>query len=233
MIDHTLCARGHARDRCESCCGGRPTSASPRSACRRPCCRSAGLAAEGILTCLRCRLPAGRAPRQHQGCEAAQAGANGAQEVDMVIDVGGQVAGGECGPARRSRRCRGRARRGPQGDHRAAAATATTRSSGPASWPSAGADFVKTSTGFHARLAARRARGPPHAGTVGGRLGIKASGGIRTPRRVGHDRSGASRSAPPRRRISAPRSVLDRRSRPALTPTRSADSAAKPGLITR
>jgi deoxyribose-phosphate aldolase len=44
----------------------------------------------------------------------------------------------------------------------------------------AGADFVKTSTGFHSTGGAEiRAIKIMHE-TVGGRLGIKASGGIRT-----------------------------------------------------
>src|SRR5699024_7896912 len=44
---------------------------------------------------------------------------------------------------------------------------------------SAGADFVKTSTGFHPAGGASVAAVTLMARTVGGRLGIKASGGIR------------------------------------------------------
>jgi deoxyribose-phosphate aldolase len=44
----------------------------------------------------------------------------------------------------------------------------------------AGADFVKTSTGFHATGGASVHAVQLMARTVGGRLGIKASGGIRT-----------------------------------------------------
>ena len=44
----------------------------------------------------------------------------------------------------------------------------------------AGADFVKTSTGFHPAGGASVAAVALMADTVGGRLGVKASGGIRT-----------------------------------------------------
>jgi deoxyribose-phosphate aldolase len=44
----------------------------------------------------------------------------------------------------------------------------------------AGADFVKTSTGFHSSGGASIRAVELMAGAVGDRLGIKASGGIRT-----------------------------------------------------
>ncbi|MDU3175960.1 MAG: 2-deoxyribose-5-phosphate aldolase, partial [Corynebacterium striatum] len=44
----------------------------------------------------------------------------------------------------------------------------------------AGADFVKTSTGFHPAGGASVHAVKLMADTVGGRLGVKASGGIRT-----------------------------------------------------
>ena len=44
----------------------------------------------------------------------------------------------------------------------------------------AGADFVKTSTGYHPAGGASAHAVALMAGTVGGRLGVKASGGIRT-----------------------------------------------------
>jgi deoxyribose-phosphate aldolase len=44
----------------------------------------------------------------------------------------------------------------------------------------AGADFVKTSTGFHPSGGASVRAVELMAGTVGDRLGVKASGGIRT-----------------------------------------------------
>ncbi len=127
-------------------------------------------------------FPSGKHTSSVKAAEAAQAVADGADEVDMVIDIG----------AAKERRfdaveadiaaVRAAAPRptvlkviletAALSDHeviescRAAAA--------------AGADYVKTSTGFHpAGGASLRAVGIM-AGTIGGRLGIKASGGIRT-----------------------------------------------------
>ena len=56
------------------------------------------------------------------------------------------------------------------------------------------ADFVKTSTGFHPAGGASIAAVALMADTVGGRLGVKASGGIRTCRRCAGD---AQTPAPP------------------------------------
>lgn len=66
---------------------------------------------------------------------------------------------------------------------------------------SAGADFVKTSTGFHPAGGATTAAVALMAATVGPRLGVKASGGIRTAAdalamvAAGATRLGLSRSA--------------------------------------
>jgi deoxyribose-phosphate aldolase len=66
---------------------------------------------------------------------------------------------------------------------------------------SAGADFVKTSTGFHPAGGATTAAVALMASTVGGRLGVKASGGIRSAAEAiamveaGATRLGLSRTA--------------------------------------
>lgn len=66
---------------------------------------------------------------------------------------------------------------------------------------SAGADFVKTSTGFHPAGGATTAAVALMAATVGPRLGVKASGGIRSAKdalamvAAGATRLGLSRSA--------------------------------------
>ena len=127
-------------------------------------------------------FPSGKHTSEVKAAEAAQAVANGADELDMVIDIG----------AAKERRfedvqadiaaVRAAAPRpvvlkviletAALSDHeiiepcRAAAA--------------AGADYVKTSTGFHPSGGASVRAVGIMAGTVGGRLGIKASGGIRT-----------------------------------------------------
>ena len=69
----------------------------------------------------------------------------------------------------------------------------------------AGADFVKTSTGFHPSGGASEQAVRLMAETVGGRLGVKASGGIRTAdAALQYLAAGATRLG-----LSATRAVLD------------------------
>jgi deoxyribose-phosphate aldolase len=129
-----------------------------------------------------CGFPSGKHLGEVKAAEAAGSIADGADEVDMVIDVGAAKAG----------------------DFRAVEAdVAAVRTAVPAdkvlkviiesaalsddeivavcqASEAAGADFVKTSTGFHATGGASVHAVQVMARTVGGRLGIKASGGIRT-----------------------------------------------------
>jgi deoxyribose-phosphate aldolase len=130
-------------------------------------------------------FPSGKHLPTIKAQEAAAAVQNGAAEVDMVIDVGAAVAG----------------------DFAAVAADiATVRAAVPGALlkvilesaallslagektliqacraaEDSGADFVKTSTGFHPEGGASVTAVQIMAATVGGRLGVKASGGIRT-----------------------------------------------------
>jgi deoxyribose-phosphate aldolase len=127
-------------------------------------------------------FPSGAHKPVVKAAEAAQAVADGADEIDMVIDLA----------AAKERRF---------DDVRADIATVRAAVPHPTvlkvivesaalsdheliescrAAVEAGADFVKTSTGFHpAGGATMRAVGIM-SGTVGGRLGVKASGGIRT-----------------------------------------------------
>jgi deoxyribose-phosphate aldolase len=69
----------------------------------------------------------------------------------------------------------------------------------------AGADFVKTSTGYHPAGGASEAAVRLMAATVGGRLGVKASGGIRTTEQaVAMIEAGATRLG-----LSGTKAVLD------------------------
>ncbi|WP_432563339.1 deoxyribose-phosphate aldolase [Kineococcus sp. SYSU DK003] len=129
-----------------------------------------------------CGFPSGKHTSAVKAAEAAAAVQAGAHEVDMVIDVGAALAG-DFDAVR---------------DDIAAVRTAVPSPTvlkvivESAALPddalvavcraaeAAGADFVKTSTGFHPTGGATvHAIEVMHA-TVGGRLGIKASGGIRT-----------------------------------------------------
>ncbi len=129
-----------------------------------------------------CGFPSGKHASEIKAAEAARAVGDGADEIDMVIDVGAAVAGDwedvQAGIAA----------------VRAAVASPTVlkviiesaaltdeqivRACQAAE--AAGADFVKTSTGFHPAGGASVHAVELMAATVGGRLGVKASGGIRT-----------------------------------------------------
>ncbi|MBF6163837.1 deoxyribose-phosphate aldolase [Streptomyces gardneri] len=138
--------------------------------------------APGLVVATVAGFPSGKHHSLVKGAEARLAVDQGAAEVDMVVDVGAARAG----------------------DYQAVLADIVTVREAvgdrallkviieSAALPDeaivrvcraaerAGADFVKTSTGFHPAGGAS-----PHAvrlmaETVGGRLGVKASGGIRT-----------------------------------------------------
>lgn len=130
-------------------------------------------------------FPSGKHLSQIKASEAALAVAAGATEIDMVIDVGAALAGDFA------------AVRADVAAVRAAVPTAVLKviveSAALLTMGSeriltdvcraaedAGADFVKTSTGFHPAGGASVSAVELMAHTVGGRLGVKASGGIRT-----------------------------------------------------
>lgn len=138
--------------------------------------------APGLVVATVAGFPSGKHHSLVKGAEARLAVDQGAAEVDMVIDVGAAIAG----------------------DYSAVLADIVTVREAvgdrallkviieSAALPDeaivqvcrvaeqAGADFVKTSTGFHPAGGADVHAVELMAETVGGRLGIKASGGIRT-----------------------------------------------------
>ncbi|GIG28639.1 deoxyribose-phosphate aldolase [Cellulomonas marina] len=138
--------------------------------------------APGLKVATVCGFPSGKHRSEVKAAEAARSVADGADEVDMVIDVGAARAGDWDGVT---------------------ADIAAVRAAVPApallkviiesaaldddavvgacrAAQSAGADFVKTSTGFHPAGGATVHAVRLMAQTVGGALGVKASGGIRT-----------------------------------------------------
>ncbi|NMN97993.1 deoxyribose-phosphate aldolase [Antrihabitans stalactiti] len=163
--------------------------------------------APGLVVAAVAGFPSGKHHRAVKADEAHRAAEFGAQEIDMVIDVGSAVAG----------------------DVEAVyAEIATVRAALDSSIvlkviiesavltddaivavclaaERAGADFVKTSTGFHPAGGATTHAVRLMADTVGGRLGVKASGGIRTAdAALAMIAAGATRIG-----LSASRSVLD------------------------
>lgn len=117
--------------------------------------------------------------------EAALAVASGACEIDMVIDVGAALAGdidavGSDVQAVRSAIGDTVLKVIVESAALLALAGEPTLAQVCRAAEDAGADFVKTSTGFHPAGGASLRAVTLMAETVGGRLGVKASGGIRT-----------------------------------------------------
>ncbi|ORV81962.1 2-deoxyribose-5-phosphate aldolase [Mycobacterium interjectum] len=130
-------------------------------------------------------FPSGKHLSEIKAHEAARAVAGGAGEVDMVIDIGAALAGDI--PAVRSdiEAVRAAAPRAVLKVIVESAvlldrADARTLTDVCRAAEDAGADFVKTSTGFHPAGGASVRAVALMAEAVGGRLGVKASGGIRT-----------------------------------------------------
>ncbi|PND59842.1 deoxyribose-phosphate aldolase [Mycobacterium sp. ENV421] len=140
---------------------------------------------EALVVAAVAGFPSGKHLPVIKAQEALAAVDDGATEIDMVIDVGAALAGDIA---------------------QVAADIATVRSAVPGAVlkvivesaallsladedtlvavcraaEESGADFVKTSTGFHPAGGASVVAIEIMAATVGGRLGVKASGGIRT-----------------------------------------------------
>lgn len=135
----------------------------------------------GIAVCTVVGFPSGAHQAAVKAQEAEVAVAAGATEVDMVMDLGRAKAGAwgdlEAEIALVRAATEGRALLKVilesavlTGDELVAACQAAE---------AAGADFVKTSTGFHPAGGASVEAVRTMAAAVGGRLGVKASGGIR------------------------------------------------------
>jgi deoxyribose-phosphate aldolase len=157
-------------------------------------------------------FPSGKHLTATKAGEAALAVAAGAAEIDMVVDVGAALAGDWA------------AVRADIAGVRAAIPQATLKvivesaallglpGGGAATLAAAcraaedaGADFVKSSTGFHPSGGASVSAVQMMAEVVGGRLGVKASGGIRTAGdALAMIAAGATRLG-----LSATRTVLD------------------------
>ena len=130
-------------------------------------------------------FPSGKHLSTIKAAEAADAVAAGADEIDMVIDVGLAVSG-----EFDSVRADVAAVRAVVGDvvlkvivesaALFALADENTLTSACRAAVDAGADFVKTSTGFHPSGGASVRAVELMAATVGAGIGVKASGGIRT-----------------------------------------------------
>jgi deoxyribose-phosphate aldolase len=130
-------------------------------------------------------FPSGKHVSEVKSQEAAAAVASGATEIDMVIDVGAALAG-DLDAVRSDIEAVRAAVAGTVLKVIVESAVLLDRADGRTladvcrAAEAAGADFVKTSTGFHPTGGASVRAVALMTETVGGRLGVKASGGIRT-----------------------------------------------------
>jgi deoxyribose-phosphate aldolase len=184
LIDHTL-LRPEATDADVVALCAEATVLGVAAVCVSPSRLGAirpGVLGDGIAVAAVCGFPSGAHEATVKAAEAASAAAAGATEIDVVVDLGLASAGEWEAVERELRAVRDAVpapvllkviiesavldRPGIVAACRAAEA--------------AGADFVKTSTGFHPAGGATVEAVALMAETVGGRLGVKASGGIRT-----------------------------------------------------
>lgn len=135
----------------------------------------------GLKLAVVCGFPSGKHHSSVKAAEARLSAEQGADEIDMVIDVGAAIAGDYESVERDIRAVREAApnvllkvilESAALSDE---AIVACCRAS-----EAAGADFVKTSTGFHPAGGASVHAVELMRATVGDRLGVKASGGIRS-----------------------------------------------------
>jgi deoxyribose-phosphate aldolase len=142
--------------------------------------------AGGVRVAAVAGFPSGKHVSEVKALEAARAVASGASEIDMVIDVGAALAG-DIDAVRRDIEAVRAATAGAvlkvivESAVLLGHASSGTLADVCRAAEDAGADFVKTSTGFHPAGGASVRAVALMSETVGGRLGVKASGGIRTP----------------------------------------------------
>lgn len=136
----------------------------------------------GLKIAVVCGFPTGKHASDVKAAEAALAIAQGADEIDMVIDIGalkdGRIEDVEADIAAVRQAVPAPALL--KVIIESAALTDSEIVQACRASVSAGADFVKTSTGFHPSGGASEHAVRLVAETVNGKAGVKASGGIRT-----------------------------------------------------
>ena len=146
---------------------------------------SGAAGAGGVRVAAVAGFPSGKHVSEVKALEAARAVASGASEIDMVIDVGAALVG-DIDAVRRDIEAVRAATAGAvlkvivESAVLLGHASPGTLADVCRATEDAGADFVKTSTGFHPAGGASVRAVALMSETVGGRLGVKASGGIRT-----------------------------------------------------
>lgn len=184
LVDHTL-LKPEATDADVVALLAEAADLGVYAVCVSPSMVPVAAAAAAVRVATVAGFPSGKHVSAIKAAEAAAAVASGAGEVDMVIDVGAALAG-ELDAVRSDIAAVRAAVPGVVlkvivesavllNDSNPRTLTDVCRAA-----EDAGADFVKTSTGFHPAGGASVRAVALMAQTVGGRLGVKASGGIRT-----------------------------------------------------
>lgn len=137
---------------------------------------------DGLAVATVCGFPSGKHHSAIKAAEAALSITQGADEIDMVIDIAAAIEGRFDDVQADIAAVRAAV---PEGKIlkviiESAALSDDAIVGACRAAEAAGADFVKTSTGFHPAGGASVEAVALMAQTVGGRLGVKASGGIRT-----------------------------------------------------
>jgi deoxyribose-phosphate aldolase len=183
MIDHTLLKPEATPDQVAALCreatdlGVLAVCVSPSQLPLAP-----GVLGEGIRLACVVGFPSGAHHPEIKAAEAARAVSHGADEVDMVIDLG-QAKAGDWAAVEAGIRAVREAAPAPtvlKVIIESAALTADEIVAACQASVTAGADFVKTSTGFHPSGGASLEAVRLMRQTVGPDLGVKASGGVRT-----------------------------------------------------
>jgi deoxyribose-phosphate aldolase len=203
-VDHTL-LKPEATDADVAALAAEAAGLGAWSVCVSPS-RLPVQVAAGVEVCVVVGFPSGAHESEVKAAEAALAVQRGATEIDMVVDLGSVVAG-DWGAVERDiatvRTACGSALL--KVILETGALTSEQIVEGCRRSESAGAGFVKTSTGFHPAGGASVGAVRLMRSTVGDRLGVKASGGIRdTATAIAMLDAGATRLG-----MSATRAVLD------------------------
>lgn len=179
MVDHTLLSPT-ATSADVAALAAEAAALGTYSICVSPAMLPLGFDA-GVKVATVCGFPSGKHAASIKAAEAAQAVADGADEVDMVIDLGLVKAGSLDATQAEIAAVRAAvpAPKVLKVIIESAALTDEEIVAACQAAEAAGADFVKTSTGFHPAGGASVHAVELMARTVGGRLGVKASGGIR------------------------------------------------------
>ncbi|OBI82867.1 deoxyribose-phosphate aldolase [Mycobacterium asiaticum] len=184
LVDHTL-LKPEATRADVTALVGEATELGVYAVCVSPSMVPVAVASGGVRVAAVAGFPSGKHVSAIKAQEAATAVAAGAVEIDMVIDVGSALAGALDAVHSDIAAVRAAADGAvlkvilesaallAHADERMLSEVCRVAAD-------AGADFVKTSTGFHPAGGASVRAVEVMAATVGGRLGVKASGGIRT-----------------------------------------------------